>query len=85
MKSARRMLVGVAACAIAAAFGSPAMADETADRDGLGDIVVTAQKRETKLEKTPMTINVLSGDQVATMGVIEIKSLSAAVPGFTRS
>jgi len=83
MKSALRMLAGVAACAIMAASSSQAMAKESSDQSGLGDIVVTAQKRETKLEKTPMTINVLSGDQVETMGVIEIKSLSANVPGFT--
>ena len=28
------------------------------------EITVTAQKRETKLETTPMTINVVSGDQI---------------------
>lgn len=83
MKSALRMLAGVAACAIMAASSSQAMAEEASDQSGLGDIVVTAQKRETKLEKTPMTINVLSGDQVETMGMVEIKSLSANVPGFT--
>lgn len=83
MRKAQRMLAGVAACALAASIGSQAFAQEAKSSEGLGDIVVTAQKRETKLEKTPMTINVLSGEQVASMGVIEIKSLSAAVPGFT--
>jgi len=50
--------------------------------DTLGDIVVTAQKRETRLERTPMTINVVSGEQLADAGTLEIKSLAASVPGL---
>lgn len=83
MKRVQRMLTGVAACAIAMGSASGSYAQEAEDSEGLGEIVVTAQKRETRLEKTAMTVNVLSGDQLATMGVIEIKSLSASVPGFT--
>lgn len=81
---ARRLLIGAATGAIVLGSAGQAWAQEAPDNaQGLDEIVVTAQKRETKLEKTPMTINVVSGDQVATMGVIEIKSLSANVPGFT--
>lgn len=86
MRIAQRVMLGVAACAIAMATAGQVQAQEATDADsdaGLGDIVVTAQKRETKLEKTPMTINVLTGDQLSSIGVVEIKSLSANVPGFT--
>lgn len=82
MHKTHRLMLGVAISAIALTSGGQAFAQDTGNQ-GLSEIVVTAQKRETKLEKTPMTINVISGDQVATMGVIEIKSLSANVPGFT--
>lgn len=84
MKLAYRILTGAAASAIALSMAGQAAAQAADNNEaGLAEIVVTAQKRETKLEKTPMTINVVSGDQVATMGVIEIKTLSANVPGFT--
>ncbi|MGQ5702751.1 TonB-dependent receptor [Sandaracinobacteroides sp. A072] len=52
-------------------------------QEGFGDIIVTAQKRETLLEKTPMTINVVSGDQLGELGVVEIKGLAANVPGLS--
>lgn len=58
--------------ALLAATATPAMADDTKaaptpevaaqdnNQDGLGEIVVTAQKRETNLQQTPISINVLS-------------------------
>lgn len=85
MKAMNRVLVGSMASMIALSAGTTARAEEqpaTTDR-GLAEIVVTAQKRETKLERTPMTINVVSGDQIAALGVVEIKGLAASVPGFT--
>ena len=47
------------------------------------EVVVTAQKRETKLENTAMTINVVTGAQLEKQGVKEIKDLKASVPGLT--
>lgn len=73
-------------CSGVAISATPALAQagsDTKDSNALGEIVVTAQKRETKLEKTPMTINVVSGDQIASMGAIEIKNLAASVPGLS--
>lgn len=48
----------------------------------LEEIIVTAQKRETRLEKTPMTINVIGGEQLQAAGVKEIKDIQASVPGL---
>ena len=84
MMNARKLMLGVAVSAIA--FGASGMAQaQEADTSGQGlaEIVVTAQKRETKLETTPATINVVGGEQLANMGVVEIKGLAANVPGFT--
>lgn len=84
MHKAHRLLAGAAAVAIACTNAGAAWAEGQADNGtALDDIVVTAQKRETKLERTPMTVNVVSGDQLQTMGVIEAKNLAASVPGFT--
>lgn len=49
----------------------------------LTDIVVTAQKRETRIEKTPLALSVLSGDLIADRGIREIKGINAMVPGMT--
>lgn len=84
MHITHKLLLGVAASAIACTQAGTAWAQDTANSGtALDDIVVTAQKRETKLERTPMTVNVVSGDQLQTMGVIEAKNLAASVPGFT--
>jgi iron complex outermembrane receptor protein len=64
-------------------LGAPAFAQDADSGEGLDDIIVTAQKRETKLEKTPMTINVVSGDLVSAQGIGEIKGLAAKVPGLS--
>lgn len=47
------------------------------------EVIVTAQRRETKLETTPMSVNVVSGAQVEQAGVRELKDLKASVPGVT--
>ena len=52
------------------------------DSDALGDIVVTAQKREQALNDVPMSISALSGDQLAKSGVSDIRDLVKLVPGF---
>ena len=64
----------------AAFVATPAMAQGSGQ---LEEIVVTAQKRETSLEKTPMTINVLGGEQLQMQGMKEVKDLKASVPGLT--
>lgn len=80
----QRLLLGSAGFAVAISMSAtPAYAQ---DADGASDsniIIVTATKRETQLETTPLTINVVSGDDLVDSGVGEIKGLSATVPGFT--
>lgn len=70
-----------------AILSAPALAQQAGSNSessgGLDDIVVTAQSRESKLETTPMTINVVSGDQLRAEGIQEIKDLAASVPGMT--
>jgi iron complex outermembrane receptor protein len=49
----------------------------------LGEIVVTAQKREEVLSKVPIAISVLSGDQLTERGYTGITDLLGAVPNLT--
>lgn len=49
----------------------------------LGEIVVTAQKREQRLQDVPISVTALSGDQLSRQGVKSAADLAKAVPGFT--
>ncbi|GGE87611.1 TonB-dependent receptor [Sphingomonas prati] len=60
-----------------------ATAAPTASNDGLQDIVVTATKRETNLQKTPISISVLGAQALADRHVQSLYDLAdGAVPGL---
>jgi outer membrane receptor protein involved in Fe transport len=49
----------------------------------LEEIVVTATKREARLFDVPLSVSVLTSDQVTTSGAVTIADLAYSVPGFT--
>jgi iron complex outermembrane receptor protein len=78
----RRLYVSVVA--IYAAFGGVASA-QAVDPDagqGFNDIVVTAQRREQKLQDVPASVTSLSGDTLLSKGVQNTQDLTIAVPGL---
>lgn len=68
---------------LAATILSPISAAYAQEDEGVGEIVVTAQSRVTKLETTPLPVNVISGDLLSEQGIREVKQLTASVPGLT--
>jgi outer membrane receptor protein involved in Fe transport len=58
-------------------------AAKAADTVVLGEVVVTAQQRKQREIDVPITINTLSADEIADRGIIDLQSLSFAVPGMT--
>lgn len=50
---------------------------------GIGDIVVTAQRREENLQTVPLAITAISGDTLKTRGVVDMSRLNEFVPGFS--
>ena len=62
--------------AIAHAQSTPAKGAQ-----GLEEIVVTAEKRETTAQKTSIAIDVLSGNKLAQAGVGDMSQLQAIAPG----
>jgi len=73
----------------AAAASQPA---QDAATGALGEILVTAQKRETSLQKTPIAISVVGGSDLANRHAISLESLGDGsipslkiAPSFTRS
>lgn len=49
---------------------------------GVGDIIVTAQKREQQLNDVPLSITAASGEKLANQGVTSTADLGKLVPGF---
>ncbi|OYU45404.1 MAG: hypothetical protein CFE44_07645, partial [Burkholderiales bacterium PBB4] len=76
--------VALAACLVSA----PAFAQETAEsansvQGGLGDIVVTAQKYEQKLQETPLSIVAVDANQLQSMGVESLSGFDAFIPNVS--
>ncbi len=62
---------------------SPFAAGTAFAADQVQDIVVTAQKREEKLQEVPIAITALSSAQLETRGVVNAADLSAIAPNLT--
>ncbi|MET0656949.1 MAG: TonB-dependent receptor, partial [Steroidobacteraceae bacterium] len=71
--------------AIAGVLALPIQAAETAEdsKGGLEEIVVTAQRREERLQDVPIAVVALSSDALQAKGVSSTEALAAAVPGLT--
>lgn len=62
--------------------GAPDAETDTPERGGIEEILVTAQKRSTNIQKTPTAITALSGAQLFDRGIYDVESLATQVPNF---
>ena len=53
-----------------------------ADASVLGDIVVTARKREERLQDVPVSVSVVSGDALAARGAVSVQDVARVAPGL---
>ena len=72
-----RLSLGLLAFSAAA----PALAQD--DGAAPGDIIVTAQKREQRLQDVPVVVTALSAEALQNAGVRDIKDLQTLTPGLT--
>ncbi|MEW5686090.1 MAG: TonB-dependent receptor [Pseudomonadota bacterium] len=73
------LITGAAAAALLAA--APAWAQTGGEEAvSLGELVVTAQKREEKLQDVPAAVSVLTGDAIAARGSVSLESAQYLVP-----
>ncbi|MET3827003.1 MULTISPECIES: TonB-dependent receptor [Sphingomonas] len=49
------------------------------------DIIVTADKRESSVQRVPIAITAISGESLAKAGIIQIASLATSIPSFNYS
>jgi outer membrane receptor protein involved in Fe transport len=88
---ARALLLGGSICSLMIADIALAQtasdAAEPAEELGVGDIVVTARKRQETSNNVGMSISAFSGDTLAQQGITSTEQLIKVVPGFnfTRS
>lgn len=59
--------------------------DGAAELTGVGEIIVTAQRREESVNRVPISITALSGDQLQDMNIRDVADLTRVVPGFTEA
>jgi iron complex outermembrane receptor protein len=51
-----------------------------AETQGLGEITVTAERREVSLQKAPIAITAVTADQLKANNVIDVNGLNGTVP-----
>ncbi|MGE3691852.1 MAG: TonB-dependent receptor [Novosphingobium sp.] len=69
-------------------IATPALAQDGAENSGgLGEIIVTAQRREENLQTVPISINAVTSESLNNLGIKDTNSLIQSVPSlnFTRS
>ncbi len=66
-----------------ALYAAPACADTPEAGEALQEIVVTAEKRESTVQKTPISITAISGDQITAEGLSSMREVAAEVPGIS--
>ena len=79
------MLHAGAAAAQQAPAETPAVAETPqaeAQTAGVQEIIVTAERRSTSIQKTSLALQVLGGQELASKGVSQAKDLVALVPGL---
>ncbi|QTH23484.1 TonB-dependent receptor [Rhizorhabdus wittichii] len=81
------LMFGVAFAALAAApsFAQAAPADEASSGEGLDEIIVTAERREENLQRVPVSVGVVNGDNIRAYtsgGDDTLLALSGRVPSL---
>jgi len=81
-QSARRgpSVAYAVATILSAAAATPARAQSV---EGLEEVVVTAQRRETSLQTTPIAITAFSGEKLAEDKIFTVSDLANSVPAFS--
>src|SRR5579871_3854180 len=82
-----QLVAAVSGWLLGVALGGEAFAQQAVTTEGKGDqleeIVVTAQKRESTVETTPISITALSGTDLQDRGITDIQSVVQTVPGVS--
>ncbi|TZG27875.1 TonB-dependent receptor [Sphingomonas montanisoli] len=84
----RKLACGSAATALALLIAGPAWSQEAAPQDaeqtgGIQDIVVTAQKREQRLQDVPVAISAVTAASLEANRIVSVRDLDSISPNLT--
>jgi iron complex outermembrane recepter protein len=68
---------------LTAALAGAAPAQESTPTDTLHEIVVTATKRESTVQNTPISLTAVSGQEIQERGLADLTALAQSVPGVS--
>ena len=72
--------------ACSTALTAPARAQQAAAPEasrGLEEVVVTAEKRESTVQKTPISITAISGEELQSAGISNVAEAASEIPGVS--
>ena len=81
----RRSTSQTITCLLALLTAAPLAAYAAADDDSLEEIVVTAQKREQKLQDVPISVSAVSGADLDSSGAHDFRDILLSIPGLSYS
>ena len=77
---------GMGVCVVLASLGAGAALAQTPEPEGAGtleEIVITAQRRTENLQKVPIAVTALTGDQLDSKAVVRLSDLQFASPSLS--
>lgn len=80
MKKSLQMAVKPLAAAVSLSALYPVAALSQGGALALEEVVVTAQRRETSLQETPIAVTAIGAEQIADMGIYNVSDLTALAP-----
>src|ERR1700722_289248 len=81
--SSGQVLKAVYASVFGLALAGAAVAQQENKLDQLEEVVVTAQKRESTVQATPISITAITGQDLQDRGITDISSIVQSVPGVS--
>ena len=79
------LLAGLSQAAIVQSAQAQAMIqpqDDARDADDAAEVIVTAQKREQRIEDVPLTVSAVTGARMANLGVNSLAEVAQYIPGL---
>src|SRR3546814_623533 len=75
-------MIVTAAAVIPVTAGAQQAVEAESVQQGIGDIVVTAQRREQNLQDVPVAVTAFSGDTIANLGIQSSADIGGVVPNL---